>query len=170
MSFEYEIHPKIGVARLGNSPDEFYSSPETIGGLPAECKAGDEFKFKDSLGRVKRQAAVFKIFRKNLENSQSEEVSLQSEDIKKIVWTSHVANKKPTWYAFSELQGNLDFGEKNSYRNQHIPVNNPDITDDAERKKLILIQARVLSKAQGRVIVSLVIIFLLIMNLDHFLH
>lgn len=138
MSFEYEIHPKIGVARLGNSPDEFYSSPETIGGLPVECKAGDEFKFKDSLGRVKRQAAVFKIFRKNLENSQSEEVSLQSEDIKKIVWTSHVANKKPTWYAFSELQGNLDFGEKNSYRNQHIPVNNPDITDDAERKKLII--------------------------------
>src|SRR2546430_16122951 len=36
----YAVHPAVGVARLGNSPDEFYLEPETIGGLPDEGKRG----------------------------------------------------------------------------------------------------------------------------------
>src|ERR1051326_8384992 len=64
----YQIHPAVGVARLGNSPDSFYLEPQTIGGLPIECDAGGNpvmhdgkpvyvRKFKDDLGRIKRQAA-----------------------------------------------------------------------------------------------------------------
>jgi len=144
MQYEYEIHPKVGVARLGNSPDEFYLSPEKIGGLPIQCDQNGNVTdekitlYKDKQGRVKRQAAKFRIFRKNPETKQQELVSLDNGEVEKIVWTSHVANKKPVWYTFSELQGNLDFGEQNSYRNQHIPVNNPDVTDATDRKKLMI--------------------------------
>ena len=40
MASSFSIHPKIGVARLGNSTTEFYLGPETTGGLPIECDAG----------------------------------------------------------------------------------------------------------------------------------
>ena len=68
MSKSYKIHPAIGVARLGNSPDEFYLALETVGGRPIACDASGNAlqdngkvkfveQYKDSLGRVKRQAA-----------------------------------------------------------------------------------------------------------------
>ena len=129
MATRYEIHPRIGVARLGNSPDEFYLSPETVGGLPIECdqwgnpKTGkDKYvtQFKDSAGRIKRQAAKFRIFERTKKGTR--EVKLSDKDVKKIVWTVHIANKKPIWYTFAELQGDLEFGQKNNYENQHIPV------------------------------------------------
>lgn len=144
MADNYEICPKIGVARLGNSTTEFYLSPETIGGRPIECdQAGNPImnngkycyvsKYKDSVGRVKRQAAKFRIIKNG-----KEFITLSDDNIEKIVWTVHIANKKPIWYAFSELQGNLQFGETNSYQNQHIPLNNPDVVNDTERKKLMI--------------------------------
>lgn len=157
MSPRYEIHPRMGVARLGNSPDEFYLAPETVGGRPIACdssgnadsNADGSLKFvedfKDSAGRVKRQAAKFKIFKieenvfgRNIVGNKISEVKLSDDDIEKITWTVHIANKKPIWYTFSELQGNLEFGPENSYKNQHIPVNNPDVTDGDERQKLII--------------------------------
>jgi len=148
MTTSYEIHPRIGVARLGNSPDEFYLPAESIGGLPIECdkngnpvldkKGAKVFvdKFKDSVGRIKRQSAKFQIFQKT--GCTTREVKLSDDDIEKIVWTVHIANKKPIWFTFSELQGNLEFGQENSYKNQHIPVNNSDITDISKRKKLMI--------------------------------
>ena len=147
MTNRYEIHPRIGVARLGNSPNEFYLAPETVGGLPIECdESGNpdvengSFKFvtqfKDRVGRIKRQGQKFRIL-EIIENATTE-VKLSDDKIAKIVWTVHIANKKPIWYSFSELQGDLEFGEQNSYENQHIPVNNPDVTDKTERKALII--------------------------------
>jgi len=145
---KFEIHPKIGVARLGNSPDEFYLSPETIGGLPIACdRSGNALldengkpkptrQFKDSVGRVRRQAAKFKVFK--VTDKGRKEITLKDKDIDKIQWTVHLANKKPIWYTFSELQGDLEFGPENSYQKQHIPVNNPDVTEPDKRKKLII--------------------------------
>ena len=31
MATTYKIHPAIGIARVGNSPDEFFVGPERIG-------------------------------------------------------------------------------------------------------------------------------------------
>ncbi|MEM7573651.1 MAG: CTQ-dependent lysine 6-oxidase LodA [Bacteroidota bacterium] len=147
MSFKYEIHPRLGVARLGNSPTEFYLSPLTIGGLPVACdQQGNVLKdrdgephlvrtFKDEVGRIKRQAAKFQIFPTAGDGDQP--LNLASDDIDRIEWTVHIANKKPIWYTFSELQGNLEFGPENSYTKQHIPVNNPDVKG-AARKALII--------------------------------
>lgn len=145
---EYEIHPRIGVARIGNSLTEFYLAPENVGGLPIDCDSnGDAIKnedggqatvsqFKDSIGALKRQAAKFRIFKK--EGDKSSLVSLVDSDIEELTWTVHIANKKPIWYTFSELLGDLEFGEDNSYEKQHIPRNNPDVEGDSKRQALII--------------------------------
>lgn len=148
MANKYEIHPRVGVARLGNSPDQFYLSPESVGGLPISCdlKTGDALKnndgtvkyvekFKDEVGRIKRQAAKFRVF--ETVNGEKKPVTLDDSDIEKIEWTVHVANKKPIWFTFSELQGNLEFGDENSYENQHIPLNNPDVKGEARKALMI---------------------------------
>ena len=69
----FEIHPSVGVARLGNSPDGFYLEPETTGGRPVECTPlGDPIlaggrpvpveKFKDASGRIRRHGSRFRVY------------------------------------------------------------------------------------------------------------
>ena len=52
-----KIFPAIGIARVGNSPTEFFIGPERVGETSAP-----EGGFKDAQGRIKRQAARFRIF------------------------------------------------------------------------------------------------------------
>ena len=85
MATTYKIHPAIGIARVGNSPDEFFVGPERIGELP-DPPGG----FKDASCRVKRQAARFRIFAHH-DDDTVEEITAASAD---ITWTVHVANKK----------------------------------------------------------------------------
>lgn len=163
MASQYEIHPRIGVARLGNSPDDFYLAPERIGGLPIACDAsgnpiGDPsapervHQFKDSVGRVKRQAAKFRVFERA--GGPLREVSLQDAGIERIVWTVHIANKKPVWYTFSELLGDLEFGEDNSYARQHVPVNNPSVGGEARQALIIDPGPRRIERPGERVSIS----------------
>src|SRR5687767_11821656 len=70
----YRIHPGIGIARLGDSPTEFCISPEEPAALPIACTEGGNplpgpggaekrvDKLKDSKGRIKRQAARFRVY------------------------------------------------------------------------------------------------------------
>ncbi len=144
----FSIHPRIGVARVGNSKGGFYLGPERTGGMPTECDlAGNEVvvdgvaqpvkQFKDRAGGIKRQAARFKIFAQD-DDGVAQEVAIGNAGITAITWTVHIANKKPIWYQFSELTGDLEFGDWNSYENQHVGLNNPSTTDPAERRKLML--------------------------------
>ncbi len=150
MTTRYEIYPKIGVARLGNSPDEFYLGPTEIGGLPIECdENGNETlengqpqpvtSFKDEVGRIKRQAQKFHIVEYVTAGGKetSQKISLDDDHIEKIEWTVHLANKKAVWFGFSELQGDLDFGPENTYENQHVQLRNPKIAQD-KRQQLII--------------------------------
>ena len=57
MATVFKIHPAIGVARVGDSPDDFFIGPERIGEEPNPPGG-----FKDSQCRIKRQAARFRIF------------------------------------------------------------------------------------------------------------
>ena len=50
------IHPGIGTARVGNSPDAYFVGPEVPGLVPDPPDG-----FKDAQGRIKRQAARFRI-------------------------------------------------------------------------------------------------------------
>lgn len=145
---QFEIHPRIGVARLGNSVNDFYLSPQDIGGLPIDCdKWGNPrtvdgriqyvSAFKDSIGAIKRQAAKFKVYFRD-DNGATHVVTLQDEGVATIEWVAHIANKKPIWYTFSELFGDLNFGSKNSYQNNNIPFNNANVPGKDARKKLMI--------------------------------
>lgn len=131
------MHPSIGIARLGNSTGPFCLSPDTIGGLPFEA---DEFgnpkgpveKFKDEVGQVRRQGQVFKVY-----HEDGHEITLSTEGVAAIEWTVHLANKKAAWYQYSELEGNLLYGEGNSYANKGVPFRNPDVPD-GKRQRLIV--------------------------------
>ena len=127
MGITYKIHPSIGVARLGNS-SEFYLSPIKIGGRPIESENqyGDEAyengkikyvtRFKDRQRRVKKQAAKFKIFKHDSSKTQPEEINLSDKTlIKNVKWTVHLANKKSSWFHFTEFKGDLMLGPHNTY-------------------------------------------------------
>ena len=86
------IHPGIGIARVGNSPDEFVVGPEVPGVAPPEGEA-----YKDAQGRVKRQAARFRLYGLDASGTPVAELTPADAD---ITWTVHLANKKAAWYAF----------------------------------------------------------------------
>lgn len=146
-----QIHPAIGVARVGDSPDAFYLSPETTGGVPLQCDSGGNAiidpitlaektvtKYKDALGRVKRQAARFGVYvidehgKGNLlKVGDSIETLTGTGTVVDIKWTTYLANKKSVWYQFKQLEG------EHGYAPDH-PLRNASITDPGARQKLII--------------------------------
>src|SRR5215813_9079976 len=86
------IHPAIGIARVGNSPDEYYFGPEIPGGLPIAPDG-----YKDASGAMKRQAARFRVFGLDAHGHVVRELTA---DDATIEWTVHLANKKASWYQF----------------------------------------------------------------------
>jgi hypothetical protein len=89
---EIRVHPALAIARLGNSPDEFYLAPEAPGQIPNEGRP-----YKDAQGRVKREAARFRLFAYAKDGTVLGEVTAADAEIK---WTVHLANKKGAWWRF----------------------------------------------------------------------
>lgn len=87
MATVYKIHPAIGIARVGNSP-EFFIGPERLGERP-EPAGG----FKDAQCRVKRQGARFRIFAHHDDGSVEEITDAEAD----ITWTVHLVNKKAVY-------------------------------------------------------------------------
>jgi L-lysine 6-oxidase len=153
MTYEYAIHPAIGIARAGNSQADFYLEPVAIGGLPLECdQDGNPIvdpatgqpvpvsRFKDAAGHIKRQAARFTVFRRevNQPGASWQEVALGADGVVGLEWSAHLANKKAAWYQFNELEGDLMFGAENSYAARQVPLNNPTVTGTDQRRQLII--------------------------------
>ncbi len=159
---QFKIHPAIGCARVGNS-EEFYLAPEQLGALPIECdnNTGQEicdeqgqpqrvtkFKEADNLGRIKRQAARFRIFvyDKDADDSQQElkigdkfefpletsttGIQLVEGTVTDIQWTVHLANKKSAWYEFQETNGQHGYSP-------NFPLRNASVTEPDRRRQLI---------------------------------
>ncbi|MCW2810028.1 MAG: hypothetical protein JWP61_486 [Friedmanniella sp.] len=95
------IHPGVGVARLGNSPGEYYIGPEAPGQVPAPAGG-----FKDPAGRIKRQAARFRVYGLDQAGSVVREVTA---DVGQVAWRVHLANRKAGWYQFLNA---MDLGVK----------------------------------------------------------
>ena len=93
-----KIHPAIGIARVGNSPDEYFVGPE-IPGVNEPPTGG----YKDAQMRVKRQAARFRIFGYDENGNVVKEITAADAEIK---WTLHLANKKAAWKQFDGLNTN----------------------------------------------------------------
>src|SRR5215470_538526 len=87
------IHPGIGVARLGNSPNGFFIGPE----IPGQPAIPDDGLFKDSSGRIKRQVARFRIYGFDGNGRVVQELTADDAEIN---WTVHLANRKAAWYCF----------------------------------------------------------------------
>jgi hypothetical protein len=82
----FEIHPAIGIARVGNSA-EFFIGPEPDGAPPA--------KYRDDIGKFKRQAVRFRVF--ECERDASGKLVSASEiklDRAQTKWTVHLVNRK----------------------------------------------------------------------------
>ncbi len=177
----YAVHPSVGVARLGNSTTDFYLEPETIGGLPIECTPDGTprtengrpvfvKKFKDGEGRIKRQAAQFRVyaFDSNDPYDTGREITLDDPEVESIEWTAHLANKKAVWYNNAGFIGNVYLaGDPNAEAdnaNYYPPpelagtptvdasLRNAYIEGEANRQKLLIIDPgpRTVSKANPR--------------------
>jgi hypothetical protein len=99
-SYAYcKIFPGIGIARLGNSPKDFFFGPEVPGVVPDHGGS-----YKDAQGRVKRQAARFRVYAFNSQDQIVAELTADHPDVVALTWTVTLANKKAEWYTFAGTQ------------------------------------------------------------------
>lgn len=126
----YKIHPAIGIARVGNADsDQFFIGPE-IPSLPASGAPPGTIvpPFKDKVGKIKPQAARFRIWEYKLEDGKyapSRELTLDNPDVVEIRWTVHIANRKASFNQFDGEAG--EFKNPKPKRNGGISGNKLDI-------------------------------------------
>ena len=104
MAVFYKIHPAIGIARLGNSP-ESYPGP-TLPGVYTPPAS-----YRDGAKNLKRQSVSFSVYAYDDANPNAEPLKVKvgpNETVKSIQWTVHVANKKAAWFDFDGLTGAND--------------------------------------------------------------
>jgi hypothetical protein len=126
-----QIHPGVGIARVGNSPDAFFIGPESPGLLPAT----DNDQFKDSEGRIKRQAARFRIYGFNKDGVAVRELTAADANIE---WTVQLANKKASYDMFLGKYWALQYSQSN-LGGVH-PKRNQEVKDPALRASLLEIK------------------------------
>ena len=86
MATTYEIHPAIGIARVGTSTDDFVG-PEPGGTPPAS--------YRDPAGNLLRQAARFRVFRvQRAADGTLRSASEVTPDQGRVEWTVHLVNAK----------------------------------------------------------------------------
>ncbi|GGV07137.1 hypothetical protein GCM10010260_51010 [Streptomyces filipinensis] len=117
-----EIHPSLGIARVGNSPTEFFIGPE-VPGVPPQPAGG----FKDGEGRVKRQAARFRVYGYAADGTALGELTAEHAEIS---WTVELANTKAAWFKFvGRHQDGAEGGgarDPRARRNQAVDVDDPE--------------------------------------------
>jgi L-Lysine epsilon oxidase N-terminal/L-lysine epsilon oxidase C-terminal domain len=144
------IHPTIGIARVGNS-EEYYLGPETMAGMPVpgspisgglpikpgtEDKPIDSRDLRDRQGRLKRQAARFRIYQytgvsepEQYPSGGGAEVTIgatvDGRIVKDIVWTVHLANKKANAWNTEGVPGEVPPGIDGFKTPSGPPIRNP---------------------------------------------
>lgn len=86
------IHPAIGIARVGDSEEEFFLGPEVL--RPERREPGF---YRDEQHALKRQAVRFRLYGYNAAGEVVRELTCEDADIE---WTVEVANRKASWYRF----------------------------------------------------------------------
>ncbi len=118
------VYPAVGIARVGNAPatsmDDYFLGPEVTGQVPNPPGG-----FKDREGRVKKQAARFRIYGYDAGGNVVKELTAADG---RIDWRVHIANRKSVWYMFNNALDLQDMAIPSSVRNA-------DVTD---RSKLVI--------------------------------
>ena len=107
------VHPALGVARVGNSPDAFFLAPEVPGTTPTG-------PFKDPEGAMARQAARFRLYGYDRDGQVVAEITAAEAS---ITWSVRLGNAKAAWYGADEP---LDLPSA-----EPMPLRNPDVFDRA---------------------------------------
>lgn len=127
MATVYKIHPAIGIARVGDSPDGFFVGPELLDGGPMELGADGldaPFTTYKKDGLIKRQGARFRVFAYDeggggvLTNPRE----ILPSGAVTLTWTVNLVNRKAAWTSAVDT----DFAPRN-----------PAFTG-ADRQKLII--------------------------------
>jgi len=95
MTTTFRIHPAIGIARLGNAPLPEPSPPAPDGSWfygPENVDDPPQDRYKADRGRVKKQAARFRIYEFSDDKLVREVTSRDAE----IEWEVHLANRRAT--------------------------------------------------------------------------
>ncbi|HEX4965037.1 MAG TPA: LodA/GoxA family CTQ-dependent oxidase [Thermoanaerobaculia bacterium] len=123
------IHPGVGIARFGNSPDEYFLGPRTPGETPSP-----EGGFKDRMGRIKRQGAEFRIYGYNAAGVAVKEITADDAD---VTWTVHLANRKAEYDMFLGSYWQSQYPEFYEVNQNQTPPRNQEVTGE-DRKLLII--------------------------------
>ncbi|MFJ2689426.1 LodA/GoxA family CTQ-dependent oxidase [Pseudomonas sp. NPDC087336] len=118
------IHPAIGIARVGSSPDFHLLAPQVP--FPAPRKAGSSH---DDNGQLKREAVEFRVYGYDEDGQVIAELN---SDNAEVTWTVHVANSKAAWFKFRHAM------DVPSLADTVVERRNPAITDPSERRKLVI--------------------------------
>jgi hypothetical protein len=118
------IHPAIGVARVGSSPDAYLLAPQVP--FPAPRPAGSSH---DDDGQLKREAVEFRVY--GYDEDGRVVAELNSENAQ-VTWTVHVANSKAAWFQFQHAM------DVPSLVGTVVGRRNPAITDLNERAHLVI--------------------------------
>jgi len=98
MKKTYAVHPAIGIARVGDSLDDYFIGPEAPDVPPSLNKPGapsGNGKYKDEQGRIKRQGARFRVYEFTRDDSgRLTEVREITAADGQIEWQVHLANRK----------------------------------------------------------------------------
>jgi hypothetical protein len=125
----YRIHPAIGVARMGDSPDEYFIGPEAPGVAPVLAKVDEPpaatRRYKDAEHRIKRQGARFRVYEYSYASANIlKEVREIAAVDGHIEWGVHLANRKAAGPTFAGT----------GRRNPHVPTR--DLVIDAGLQKI----------------------------------
>ena len=121
------IFPGIGIARVGNSDEEPFIGPE-VPGVIVEPENG----YKDSDGRVRKQAARFRLYAFAADGTNLGELTSDNAEIK---WYLQLANKKANWWQFqgtAHVQQILDETEITCGKQQRNPTVHGKRRDELE--------------------------------------
>jgi len=124
-----KIFPGISIARLGNSPEGYFIGPECPGVVPDNGGS-----YKDDLGRVKRQAARFRVYAFDEHDQVAAELTADHPAIAAITWTVTLANRKAEWHRFA---GASNVAKVLAQAPDAPSLRNADLTGDA-RKALVI--------------------------------
>lgn len=132
-----KVHPAIGIARVGGSPEGYVIGPEVPGfdGTPPAEYGG----WKDKDGQLLRQVARFRIYGYDASGKVVGEVT--PGDGVDVTWRVHVANRKAAWYDFDEAMDIPSFDgsqgtppKQSSLRNAAIDDRSQLVNDPGPRE------------------------------------
>lgn len=112
-----KIYPGIGIARMGNSPQEFFIGPETPGIGP---DIGTQFQ--DKKGNVKRQGARFRVYGFDSAGNVIQEINAAVPGAT-VNWSVHLANRKASSNKFDGVLRGMELDkapDATQNRNQTI--------------------------------------------------